>query len=46
MRVKQDHQHNGQEPYTVYLREIELVGGYAAKFIVKAGEHVVGKSKK
>jgi len=46
MRMKQDHQHNGQEPDTIYLGEIELVGGYAAKFVVKAGEHVVGKSKK
>ena len=45
MCMEQDHEHYGQEPDTVYLWEIELVGGYAAEFVVEAGEHVVGKSK-
>ena len=45
MNVKQQHQHDGHKPDTIDLREVEVIGGDAAEFIVKAGEHWV-KSRK
>jgi len=45
MNVKEQHQHDGHKPDTIDLRKIEVIGGDAAEFVVKAGEHWV-KSRK
>ena len=45
MNMEQQHQHNSHKADTIDLREVEVIGGDAAEFVVKAGEHGFVKSK-
>jgi len=37
--MKEYYQNDGQEPYTVYLGKIDLVGSNAPESVVNAGKH-------